>query len=93
MQEPDEMTGVFGVVAMLANELVSLPAPPSAMAPTANAKESGRLGLHVAPVSRDDMTTNEVFTHALELVSLRCCLDDGSPQGHEHGGIARSRQA
>jgi hypothetical protein len=84
--------GVFGVVAMLANELVSLPAPSSAMAPTANGKESGRLRLHVAPVSRDDMTSNEVFTHALEFVALRYCLDDGSPQGHEHGGIAACGQ-
>ena len=38
------------------------------------------------------MTSNEKLTHALELVTLRRCLDHGSPQGHEDGGIATCRQ-
>ena len=38
------------------------------------------------------MTSNEILTHALELMALRRCLDHGSPKGHEHGGIAACRQ-
>ena len=38
------------------------------------------------------MTSDEILTHALEFETLRRGLDDGSPQGHEDGGIATSRQ-
>ena len=86
------MHGVFGVIAMFTNKLFSLTAASSAVASSADAKESGRLGLHVTPIPRDDMPSNEVFTHALEFMALRRCLDHRSPQGHEHGGIAACRQ-
>ena len=38
------------------------------------------------------MTSDEILTHALEFETLRRGLDDGSPQGHEDGGIATCRQ-